>query len=128
MCQFAYWFCCSGCNYRGTARAADTSPKVGLRQNTPDAYALVGAKIIVAPGREIESGTIVIRDGKIADVASGEAVPPGVRRVDLSGRWVYPAFIESYTDQAVTADLPGPAYWNQHIVPQRIGGQLPYAR
>jgi N-acetylglucosamine-6-phosphate deacetylase len=102
-----------------TSRAADTSPKIGLRQNTPDAYALVGAKIIVAPGREIESGTIVIRHGKIAEVASGDAVPPGVRRVDLSGRWVYPAFIESYTDQAVTSDLPGPAYWNQHIVPQR---------
>jgi N-acetylglucosamine-6-phosphate deacetylase len=101
------------------ARAADTSPTVGLRQNTPDAYALVGARIIVAPGREIESGTIVVRHGKIAEVAPGEAVPPGVRRVDLSGRWVYPAFIESYTDQAVTADLPGPAYWNQHIVPQR---------
>jgi N-acetylglucosamine-6-phosphate deacetylase len=102
-----------------SARAADTSPTKGLRQNTPEAYALVGAKVIAAPGREIESGTIVIRDGKIAAVASGEAVPPGVRRVDLSGRWIYPAFIESYTDQAVTADLPGPAYWNQHIVPQR---------
>jgi N-acetylglucosamine-6-phosphate deacetylase len=102
-----------------SAEAADTSPTVGLRQNTPDAYALVGAKIIVAPGREIESGTIVIRDGKIARVASGEEVPPGVRRVDVSGRWVYPAFIESYTDQAVTADLPGPGYWNEHIVPQR---------
>src|SRR5687768_13670934 len=73
-----------------TARATDTSPTRGLRQNTPEAYALVGAKIIVAAGREIESGTIVIRDGKIAEVASGEAVPPGVRRVDLSGRWVYP--------------------------------------
>jgi N-acetylglucosamine-6-phosphate deacetylase len=102
-----------------SASAADTAPKIGLRQNTPDAYALVGAKIIVAPGREFEAGTIVIRDGKIADVASSEEVPPGVRRVDLSGRWVYPGFIESYTDQVVTADLPGPAYWNQHIAPQR---------
>jgi N-acetylglucosamine-6-phosphate deacetylase len=101
------------------ATAADTSPKVGLRQNTPANYALVGARIIVAPGREIESGTIVIRDGKIAEVASGDDVPPGVRRIDLSGRWVYPGFIESYTDQAVSADLAGPGYWNEQIVPQR---------
>jgi N-acetylglucosamine-6-phosphate deacetylase len=108
-----------GLQLSSAARAADTAPKIGLRQNTPDAYALVGAKIIVAPGREIESGTVVIRDGKIAEVAPGEAVPAGVRRIDVRGRWIYPAFIESYTDQAVTADLPGPGYWNQHIVPQR---------
>ena len=110
------------------ARAADTSPTRGLRQNTPDAYALVGAKIIVAPGQEIESGTIVIRDGKIADVSSGDVVPPGVRRVDLSGKWVYPGFIESYTEQIVTADLPGPAYWNEHIVPQQSVANSLHAR
>ena len=85
---------CLGCSFAGPQAPHDTSPTRGLRQNTPDSYALVGAKIIVAPGQVIESGTIVIRDGKIADVSSSDAVPPGVRRVDLSGKWVYPGFIE----------------------------------
>jgi len=102
------------------ASAADTSPTVGLRQNTPNAYALIGARIIVAPGQTIESGTIVIRDGKIAEVAAGDAAPPGVRRVDLSGKVVYPGFIESYLDQSVAADASSPGYWNEQIVPQRV--------
>jgi N-acetylglucosamine-6-phosphate deacetylase len=103
-----------------TASAADTSPVIGLRQNTPETYSLVGARIIVAPGQEIESGTIVIRDGKIAEVAGGDVAPAGVRRVELSGKVVYPGFIESYTEYSVTADTPGPPYWNQHVVPQRV--------
>ncbi|MEX2169109.1 MAG: amidohydrolase family protein [Pirellulales bacterium] len=100
------------------AAAVDTAPAVGLRENTPENYALVGAKIIVAPGQTIESGTVVIRDGKIDSVATGDAPPDGLRRIDLKGKIIYPGFIDSYTELAVES-APGPGYWNGQVTPQR---------
>ena len=101
-----------------TAAAIDTAPAVGLRENTPENYALVGAKIIAAPGQTIESGTIIIRDGKIDSVAAGDAAPDGLRHIDLKGKTVYPGFIDSYTELAVEG-APGPGYWNGQVTPQR---------
>ena len=101
-----------------TAAAVDTAPAIGLRENTPEDYALVGAKIIVAPGQTIESGTIIIRDGKIDSVAIGDAAPQGFRHIDVKGKTIYPGFIDSYTELAVEG-APGPGYWNGQVTPQR---------
>ena len=43
--------------------APSTRPVEGIRQNTPQVHALTGGRIVVAPGRVIPQGTIVLRDG-----------------------------------------------------------------
>ena len=55
----------------GVAAAAEpsTAPVDGLHQNTPTLHALVGATIVTAPGKSIEKGTIVIRDGVVTSVS-----------------------------------------------------------
>ena len=40
-----------------------TTPVDGLRKNTPDFHTLIGAKIVVAPGKVIDKGNLVLRDG-----------------------------------------------------------------
>src|SRR5688572_13776286 len=77
-----------------------TVPPEGLRDNTPAVHALVNAKVVVAPGKVIEKGTVVVRDGVIVAVGpAGEVEAPADARVwDLAGKTVYPGLIEAYSE------------------------------
>ncbi|MGH6690374.1 MAG: amidohydrolase family protein, partial [Longimicrobiales bacterium] len=68
----------------------------------PSDYALINARIVVAPGRVIERGTIRIADGRIVAVGDRVVVPPGVTQIDLAGKTVYPGLI----DAATSAGMP----------------------
>lgn len=117
----------------------DTAPTVGLRDNTPRVHALTGAVVHVAPGVVLEPGIVVLRDGLIEAVGADVAVPPDARVWDLSGRTVYPGFIDAMTELGLPASLrrpvpatgesqPDPAsadpaasstgYWNARVRPE----------
>jgi imidazolonepropionase-like amidohydrolase len=65
----------------------------------PAAYALTGAKVVAAPGKTYEPGTIVIRRGIIESVglAKDVTVPYDAETIDGKGLVVYPGFIDLYT-------------------------------
>jgi imidazolonepropionase-like amidohydrolase len=74
-----------------------TTPKQGLRENDPRVHALTNARIVSAPGRTIEKGTVLVRDGLIAEVGAEVKIPADARVWDLTGRTIYPGFIDSYS-------------------------------
>jgi len=65
----------------------------------PAAYAITGAKIVTAPGKAIDPGTIVIRRGIIEAVGpvKNVTVPYDAETIDGKGLVVYPGFIDLYT-------------------------------
>jgi len=67
----------------------------GIRENTPKVHALVNARIVHGPGRVIEKGTIVLRDGTIEAVGAGVKPPTDARVWDYEGLTIYPGLIES---------------------------------
>jgi len=79
-----------------------TIPKQGIRENDPRVHALTNARIVVAPGKTIEKGTVLIRDGLIVEVGPDVKVPAEARVWDLAGKTIYPGFIDSYS----RLDLP----------------------
>ena len=107
----------------GTARAAppSTEPVEGLRQNTPNVHALTGARIVVAPGRAIKEGTLVVRDGVIVAVGRRAAVPPDARVWPMEGKTVYAGLIDAYSPISVAAvsTSRGAPYWNSQVQPHR---------
>ncbi|NDY95446.1 amidohydrolase family protein [Wenzhouxiangella limi] len=82
--------------------AALNLPAAELRQPTPDVHALVGVRIVTAPGQVIESGSVIVRDGIIEAVGADASVPPDARvhefpREDGQDPMVvYPGLIEPY--------------------------------
>jgi len=54
------------------------------------------ARIIVGTGSVIESGTVVVRNGRIASVGPGTAAAPGARQIDARGMTVMPGFIDGH--------------------------------
>ncbi len=82
----------------------------GLRDQSPRWHVLTGAKIIVAPGRVIERGTLVMRDGRIVAVGADLPVPAGARIWKLDGQTIYPGFIDLASQVGVpTAMRPAQA-------------------
>jgi len=57
-----------------------------------------GARVVVGDGSVIESGSVLVSDGRIEAVAPTGAltVPAGTARVDLSGKTVIPALIDAH--------------------------------
>lgn len=58
--------------------------------------AITGARIIVGNGEIIESGTIVVRDGRITDVSSGTNNVRGLTTIDGRGMTAMPGFIDAH--------------------------------
>lgn len=81
----------------GTARVE------GLRDNTVRHHAITGAKLVVAPGKVIESGVLVMKDGRIVAAGANVAVPAGARIWNLPGRVIYPGFIDLASSVGVPA-------------------------
>jgi imidazolonepropionase-like amidohydrolase len=99
-------------------QATRTQPVEGMRDNGTGYHALVGARVVTAPGQVMDNATIVIRDGLIRSVGRGDA-PAGARVWDLSGLTVYPGFIDAHADLGMD-DVPeggdvGPTHWNPQV-------------
>jgi imidazolonepropionase-like amidohydrolase len=60
-------------------------------------YAIKGGKVFTLAGPAIENGTVLIRDGKIAAVGAGIAVPSDAQVVDATGLEVYPGMFDPVT-------------------------------
>jgi hypothetical protein len=66
----------------------------GFRPLPLGTHALVGGKVVVKPGEELDAGTIIIRDGLIKAVGRNIPVPADARLWDMKGTTIYAGFIE----------------------------------
>jgi imidazolonepropionase-like amidohydrolase len=60
-----------------------------------ETLAITGATIYQRSDHKLERATIVIRDGKIAEIGAGVAVPAGATRIDGTGKIVTAGLIEA---------------------------------
>ncbi|PHQ30478.1 amidohydrolase family protein [Leeuwenhoekiella nanhaiensis] len=81
-----------------------------------------------APGKTINNGSMLIKDGKIVSVGKSVKEPANAVVIDLKGKHVYPSFIEMYSSFGVKkperssggrsgeyeASRSG-YYWNDHV-------------
>lgn len=63
--------------------------------------AITGGKVYTMTGAPIENGTVIIQNGKIQAIGANVPVPAGVQRIDATGKWVTPGFINSSTQLGV---------------------------
>ena len=63
---------------------------------TAQDVAITNARIIVGSGQVIDSGTIVVRGGRIVSVTAGAASTTGLRVIDAKGMSAMPGFVDSH--------------------------------
>ena len=104
----------------------DVKPEIGIQEHPIDEFILSGARIVLEPGRIIESGELLISDGKIVAVGEKVDVPAGARRIELKGKTIYPGFI----DAGIEMELPeidgtrGAPHWSPEITPNRSVAEI----
>ena len=91
-------------------------PAKELHRNPPRVWALTNAVIHSSPGKKIDNGTVVIRNGMITSVGSKIKIPNQATILNMNGKHIYAGFIESWLDvNTVMKDTSLQAYWNSNM-------------
>jgi N-acetylglucosamine-6-phosphate deacetylase len=106
------------CCHPAAAQTPTTRPIEGLSKHEPAVFALSEARIVTAPGKVIEKGIVVIRDGAIAAVGADVKPPDDAQIVPLAERTIYPGLIDAYSEITVPAPASTSSDWSPKIVPQ----------
>ncbi len=119
-------------------QAQDYFPKDdGVHDVNTNYTALTHATIYVSPSQVLTDATLLIQKGKVVAVGTTVSIPASSVIVDLKGKFIYPSFIDLYTDFGI--DKPKAQggfgrsiqydskkdgfYWNEHIKPETEGYQ-----
>ena len=76
-------------------------PKPANAQNPATTYAITHAKLFTLSGAPIEDGTVVIQNGKIANVGAAVEIPAGAQVIDAKGLQVYPGLFDPVTQMGL---------------------------
>lgn len=71
-----------------------------------DVIAIRDARVVSVSGPVLERATVVVRDGRIADVGATAQVPAGARVIDARGLTVYPGLVDADSALGLT-EVPG---------------------
>jgi imidazolonepropionase-like amidohydrolase len=75
-------------------------------QFRPSTFAITNAKIVTVSGKNIEKGTIVIRNGLIESVGENGRVPADAVTIDGNGLTIYPGFFDANSNYGIPAPAP----------------------
>jgi hypothetical protein len=64
-------------------------------------YAITNATIVQAPGRTLEQGTVIIKDGVITQVGKNLTIPTGAHVIKADSMFVYAGFIDGLSHTGV---------------------------
>ena len=109
-----------------------TFPNNGTVSKETVYTAFINATVYVDYQTKIENTTLVIRQGKVVGIGAEIELPPNTVVYDLEGKFIYPSFIDLYSDYGMgkterAAWSPQPQYesnqkgaygWNQSIRPE----------
>ena len=114
------------------AKAQESFPINGVRDIRSGLYAFTNATIIQNEKSKLEKATLIIKQGKIVAIGNDIAIPQDAVVVDCSGKFIYPSFVDAFTDYGMTpaaraggfnfgapaqflSNKPGAYNWNQAI-------------
>ena len=114
------------------AFAQESFPENGVKSTFAPIYAFTNAHLIVSPDKKFRNGTLLIQEDKILAVDSIVSIPEGAIIKDLKGDYIYPSFIDLYSDYGLIKPPKGeyvyrPQYdskkegayhWNESIHPE----------
>src|SRR5579872_4385294 len=89
--------------------AQSTFPVNGVVDPREGVYAFTHATLVKDGSTTIKDATLIIRDGLIVNAGTGVTPPKDAVVIDCSGKYIYPSFIDLYTDYGVAPAERGPA-------------------
>jgi imidazolonepropionase-like amidohydrolase len=87
-------------------RAQTTFPVNGVADERTDHYAFTNATIVKDATTTLTNAIMVVKEGKIVAVGTDVKVPQGAVTIDCKGKYIYPSFIDIYSDYGTPAQQP----------------------
>ena len=124
------------------AIAQSTFPVNGIAEPANQSYAFINAMIVKDANTVLTNASMTIRDRKISAVGTNIPIPADALIIDCKGKYIYPSFIDIYSDYGIavpqrigtgfnfnsppqiTSATKGAYGWNQAIKPQVNGAEL----
>jgi imidazolonepropionase-like amidohydrolase len=89
-----------------------------------DTVAIVGGRVVPISGAPIDSGTVLVADGKITAVGPDLRIPDDATVIDAAGRWVLPGFIEAHGHVGVHEEAEGWAGSDSNELTEPVTAQV----
>jgi imidazolonepropionase-like amidohydrolase len=87
-------------------KAQTTFPVNGVADERLGYYAFTNATIVKDAATTITNGTLIVKDGRIEAVGVNLKVPQGAVAIDCKGKYLYPSFIDIYSDYGTPVQQP----------------------
>ncbi len=124
-----------------TASAQQTYPVNGVHDYRTNYFAFIHATVVKDAKTTISNATLLIKEGKIISIGDNGAVPKDAAVIDCKGKFIYPSFIDLFSDYGVAAqeqpqrtgngfsqqmysNTKGAYGWNQAIKPETDASKL----
>ncbi len=122
--------------------AQATFPANDVANPKDGSYAFINATIVKDAQTTLANATLVIRQGKIENVGVNAPLPKDAVVIDCKGKYIYPAFIDLFSDygiavpqraptaggffgsQQITSGTKGAYGWNQSIKSEVEGAKI----
>ncbi len=113
-----------------------TFPVNGIAEPSDKTYAFTNATIVKEANTTLTNATLIISNKKIIAVGTSVVIPKDAVTVDCKGKYIYPSFIDIYSDYGIasvvkpavafnynapaqfTSSVKGAYGWNQAIRPE----------
>lgn len=83
--------------------AQSTFPVNGIAEPKSQCYAFINATIVKDGQTTLNNAVLVIRKGKIVSAGTSAALPTDAVIIDCKGKYIYPSFIDMYSDYGIQA-------------------------
>jgi imidazolonepropionase-like amidohydrolase len=70
----------------------------GVKVKNNNFYAFTNATIHTSPSQTLQNATLLVHDGRVVSVGTSVQIPANSVVKDLSGKHIYPSFIDAYSN------------------------------
>ena len=81
-----------------SATAQETATPNGIADNRLASFAFINGNFYQADGSYVQGASLLVSEGRIVELSSDNEAPDGYFEIDLEGKFVYPGFVDVYTD------------------------------
>src|SRR6186997_52704 len=129
------------CFIATAAHSQETYPVNGVQDYRQGYLAFTHATIVKDSKTTLTEATLIIKEGKIIAVGNNISVPKEAVVIDCKGKYIYPSFIDLFSDYGITAEqqpqrttdffrtqmlsnTKGAYGWNQAIRPETDASKI----
>jgi imidazolonepropionase-like amidohydrolase len=80
------------------ALAQETFPRNDVKDVRSGQFAFTNATIVVDYQTTLPNATLLIKGGRVEQVGANVSIPAGYTIIDLKGKYIYPSFVDMYTN------------------------------